>query len=255
MLKRALICILIVLLVTGCSKAMSSIPPTPTAAPATPLAAASAVASPNPSPFPSLPAVTPTSSASPTPFTPFTVKPLVDNLKLRVNPGFLFETLILLQQTDTLTVLGMAPGGEWIYVKNEAGNEGWVFAELLASSVDVRQVPVREPKGVLVIKGLVKDANGLPIQGVGFDVNQGATAGEPSGNNVNTDPNGMFYAFLPDSASGAWTVSYGSIACRSNVWSDTSCSTYKQGYTGNVDPISQTVNLPQSGEPLAFTWR
>jgi uncharacterized protein YgiM (DUF1202 family) len=250
MLKKALICVLIALAVSGCSKSAGSLPPTSTSTPAENMAA-----SPMPQAFPSLPAiVTPTSSVSPTPFTTFTVQPAVDNLNIRVNPGTLFEVLMMVQKTDVLTVLGTAPGAEWTYVQTAASAEGWVHSELLQSSVDLAQIPVREPKNVLLIKGRVIDASGVPIQGVGFDVSL-STAGTPSTNSVVTDANGFFYSFLPDTASGAWTVSYTAIACKSNVWSDTTCTNYKAGYTGSVDPLTQTVNLPQSGDPLLFTWR
>ena len=113
---------------------------------------------------------------------------------------------------------------------------------------------MREPKGLVVIKGRVVDAGGLPIQGAAFDVSMGG-AGDPSTSSAVTDANGLFYAFLPDTASGTWTVSYTAIGCKSNVWSDSTCSTYKSGYTGSVDPVTQTVTLPQSGGPLLFTWR
>jgi len=251
MLKRALICVLIVLALSGCVKPAANTIPAATTPNATPGANASQM----PAAFPSLPAVTPTSSASPTPFTPFTVKPGVDNLKIRVNPGLLFEALMMVQQTDELTVLGTAPGNQWTYIQTAAGTEGWVFSEFLQSSINLSQVPVREPKGVVVIKGRVLDASSTPIQGVGFDVSQGGGTSEASTNSVVTDTNGNFYAFLPDTASGTWTVSYTAIACKSNVWSDTACTTYKQGYTGSVDPLTQSVSLPQTGNPLLFTWR
>ena len=131
MMKRVLILVLIFLALSGCSKSAASADMTAT------------VAAPTAAAFPSLPAMTPTSSASPTPFTPFTVKPGVDNLNVRMNPGYLFDALMVVQQADTLTVQGKAPGGEWIAVKTADGVEGWVFAELLKSDVNLEQVPVR----------------------------------------------------------------------------------------------------------------
>lgn len=243
MLKRVLILTLIALALAACSKSVSSAEATATVA----------VAASTPATFPSLPALTPTSSASPTPFTSFNVKPGVDNLKVRMNPGYLFDARMMVQQTDTLTVLGKAPGGEWINVQTADGVEGWVFAELLKSAVDLEQVPVLEPQEVILIKGRVLDAAGTPIQGVGFDIKQGAETDAPN-NPVVTDANGDFYAFLPVGSSGTWTVTYTAIACKSNVWSDSSCKTYKAGYTGTVGPQSLTVSLPQSSS-LAFTWK
>jgi uncharacterized protein YgiM (DUF1202 family) len=241
MLKRGLILVLIVLALSACSKSASSAEATATGAALTPGA------------FPSLPALTPAVGGSPTPFTSFTVKPGVDNLNVRTNPGYLFDVLMVVQQTDSLTVLGKAPGAEWINIQSANGVEGWVFAELLKSDVDLEQVPVREPKDVLLVKGRVLDAAGTPIQGVEFEVKQGTEA-DAATNMVITDANGDFYSFLPAASSGTWTVSQKAIACKSNVWSDSTCTTYKAGYTGTVNPQTSTVSLPQSS-PLAFTWK
>jgi uncharacterized protein YgiM (DUF1202 family) len=238
MLKRFLILSLFILALSACSKP----------APGTE-ATATATAETTPGAFPSLPALTPTSSASPTPFTPFTVKPGVDNLNIRANPGYLFEALLMAQQTDALTVKGKAPGGEWIAVQTADGVEGWVFTELLKSDVDLDKVPVREPKDVVLVKGHVADATGTPIQGVTFDLKQGDLT-----NTAVTDANGDFYSFLPSDATGTWNVTQTSVACKSNVWSDTACSTYKAGYTGTVIPQTLAVSLPQSNA-LSFTWK
>ena len=247
MLKRALMCALMILMVAGCSKSATTLRPasTPTTG---------ADASPLPAAFPSLPAITPTSSASPTPFVTFTVKPAVDNLKIRVNPGRLFEALMMVQQTDDLTVLGTSPGGEWTYVQTADGSQGWAFSQLLQSSVDLSKVPVHVPKDLLSIKGRVEDVSGAPMPGIGFDISQGEGT-DASSNPVITDASGMFYAFLPDTATGTWKVSFNAIDCKSIVWSDNTCSTYKPGFTGQIDPLTQTVALPQTVAPLSFILR
>ena len=109
------------------------------------------------------------------------------------------------------------------------------------------------PDDVVVLTGRVLDVNGTPIRGVGLEVKQGSEAEAPS-NQVVTDANGEFFAFLPAEASGVWTVSYSAIGCPSNVWSDSTCSTYKTGYTGNLEPQTISVTLPQA-TPLALTWK
>ena len=82
-----------------------------------------------------------------------------------MNPGYMFDALILVNKTDVLTVLGSSPGHEWTYIKTADGIEGWVFTLLLESSVDLTQIPIREPKDVQVIKGRVTDVSELPIRG------------------------------------------------------------------------------------------
>ncbi len=253
MIKRILLPVLVTILLSACSKSASPALPTVTPAPAAAQTTVAASADSTAVVLPALPEVTPTTSASPTPFLSFEVKPSVDSLKLRLGPGYLFDALILLNTTDTLTVQGKAPGGEWVYVATADGTEGWVFAQLLETSIDLQAIPVIEPDGVVLIKGVVKDINGTPIQGVGFDVRLGTEEGAPT-NVVVTDASGQFYSYLPPESSGDWTVTYSAIACNSNVWADSSCSAYKPGYSGSVDPQSQAATLPQSGE-LRFTWK
>jgi len=242
MLKHTLLLIFSTLLVTACSKTATG--PLPTVTPEVQTALAT---------FPTLAPQTPAPSTSPTPFASFSASPTVDNLNIRINPGYLFDAWGVVQQTDTLTVLGKAPGDEWIYVETAAGVKGWAFAELLKSEVDLKQVPVQTPTEVVVISGQVLDVNGTPIQGIGFDIKQGSEEGAPT-NVVLTDAKGEFYSFLPADATGVWSVSQTAIACNSNIWLDGACTTYKSGYTGTVEPQTISVTLPQAS-PLKFTWK
>lgn len=201
--------------------------------------------------LPPTPIPSPTPAGSPTPFVSFEVSPAVDGLKLRLGPGFLFDALRLLTGDAVLTVQGKSPGGEWIRVTTRDGAQGWVFAELLKSDVDLQAIPVIAPEGLVVIRGRVVDVLGTPIQGIGFEL-------KPEGAGVvttaMTDANGEFFAFLPPNASGTWTVTQNEVACKGNIWADESCSTYKPGYSGAVEPKTQTVTLPPSGA-LEFIWK
>jgi hypothetical protein len=149
-------------------------------------------------------------------------------------------------------VLGKAPGGEWIRVRTPEKVEGWVFWRLLLATVDVLEAPIIQPQNVPLIQGRVLDAGGTPIQGISFDVVQGKQTAIGN-NSVLTDSSGEFFAFLPAASKGSWTVSQTGIACESNVWTDASCTYYKNGYKGKVDPPSVDVVLPTTGV-LQFTW-
>jgi hypothetical protein len=252
MFKRVLIFMLIILgMISGCTMSKAGSLPTPTHFPAT----FPTVAPTNAAALPAIPtvAVVPTSSASPTPFVTFEVEPLVENLKLRVNPGYLFDALMLLQPGDPLTVQGKAPGGEWIYVQTADETKGWVFAQLLKSAVNLQQIPVIQPENVQVVKGRVADVNGTPIDGVQFAFTQG-TEDNPTRTDAQTDANGEFFAFFPLSASGDWKVAYVAVACTSTVWQDGVCSQYKTGYTGTVTPETTSITLPKT-ETLVFLWK
>jgi hypothetical protein len=229
---------------TACSKQASA--PLPTI---TPILTADGTATPFVLPPTPIPSVTP--AGSPTPFVSFEVSPAVDGLKLRLGPGFLFDALRLLGADAVLTVQGKSPGSEWIRVTARDGAQGWVFAELLKSDVDLQAVPIVEPEGLVVIQGRVVDVLGTPIQGIGFELKP---EGAESGTTAVSDASGEFFAFLPPGASGTWTVTQSTVACKSHIWADESCSIYKPGYSGTVEPKTQTVTLPQSGV-LEFTWK
>jgi uncharacterized protein YraI len=199
--------------------------------------------------------IMPSSTASPsaTPFAPFAASVWADNVNVRTNPGYLFPSLRLIAQGTSLTILGKSPGGEWMYARIPDGTTGWVFAQLVQSDVDLQAVPVIEPQGVQLIKGRVVDLQGTPIQGVGFSVLQG-DGDQPPMNHILTDSNGEFFSFMPLSASGEWNVVHDSIACKSNVWTDDTCSYYKDPYKGVVEPQSVVVTLPQTNI-LEFLWK
>ncbi len=203
-------------------------------------------------PQPTAPLQPPTLAvASPTagPFSPFQAESMVDLLKLRVGPGFLFDALMLLNLGDQLTVQGKAPGAEWLKVEAADGSQGWVFAQLLKIDRDLRNVPIIQPQDVGVLNGKITDMTGLPISGIQFAITQGEAR-----NAAVTDENGEFFAFFPIDVDEAWLVSFDGVVCTSNTWVDTSCTSYKNGYTGAVDPASLSVTLP-SEEQLTFMWR
>jgi hypothetical protein len=173
-------------------------------------------------------------------------------VRLRTGPGYQFAVLRQLAEGSAVTVLGKAPGGEWIRVRTAEKIEGWVFHYLLSSTVDLLGIPRIEPSGAQLVRGRVRDAAGTPIRGVTFNVFQGTDVNVDV-NTVVTDASGEFYSYLPLTAAGTWTVGYSGIACDSNVWTDTTCTDYINGYKGTVDPASQTVTLPFTDE-LIFAW-
>jgi SH3-like domain-containing protein len=247
--------LMIILMSNGCS--MPSQVSTPSGPPETTTVISSLLPPTETQPIsPTLtPSITPTETAVPTPttFVPFTAAVWADNVNVRTNPGYLFPAVRLLAKAANLTILGKAPGGEWMFARTPDGTSGWVFTQLIESSIDLQSVPIFEPQDVQLIKGRVTDSSGIPIQGVGFSVVQGVGDQAPA-NIVLTDASGEFFSFMPANARGEWTVTYNAIACKSNVWSDDSCSYYKNPYRGVVEPQSTNVSLPQSGI-LEFVWK
>jgi hypothetical protein len=169
------------------------------------------------------------------------------NVNLRVNPGRLFKVSRVLAQGTRLQLLGVAPGGGWLNVVNDEGVIGWVGVDFVSGGFDGPPSPVVTPKDVLVVTGTVLDANGSPVNGIGFAVEQGGQRDDAS-----TDATGTFYAFLPTKLPGAWTVSFISVACTSNTM-DANCNCLG-GVCGKPQPETVTVTVPMSA-PLSFVWK
>ncbi len=224
----------------------TAIPPTDTLLPIYTSPAPTATATPTVSPTASI-------TLTPTVFTPFHAVTTAAEVRLRTGPGYQFPVLRQLAEGSAVMVLGKAPGDEWIHVQTSEKIEGWVFHFLLSSTPDLEAVPLIEPSGAQLVRGRVRDAAGTPIRGVSFNIFQGTDVNVDV-NTVLSDGDGEFYSYMPLTAAGTWTVGYSGIACDSNVWTDATCTYYLNEYTGTVDPASQTVVLPFTGE-LEFTWK
>jgi len=176
---------------------------------------------------------------------------MVDNLMFRVNPGYLFPALRVLQEGKEFLVLGQAPGGDWLRVRSAENEEGWLFTALVVFDREITTIPVIQPEGVQIVTGRVADQNGVPVSGMHFTIIQG-TGTEAPRNDAMTDANGNFYLFMPQDASGEWTLAYTAYSCKSNKV-DAECN-WLNGVAGQPYPEQVVVTLPLTA-PLAFTWK
>ncbi len=238
---------LILLLATGCGAA----PTLPAADVLSTIVAGTLTAVPPSVQAPTSTPVAATSEPSPT-STPETsgmryVYTRVDNVNLRVQPGTLFKVSRVLRMNAKLQALGLAPGGRWLNVLNEEGINGWVGIDLVQGGFDGPPLPVVTPKEVITVSGRVLDVGGTPVSGIGFAVTQNTLRTDAF-----TDETGTFYAYLPITAYGDWTVEFISVDCTSNSM-DAECKCVG-GVCGKSDPERATVTLPQS-MLLSFTWK
>lgn len=190
--------------------------------------------------------VTPVITAS----EPFYIHTREQSVNLRTQPGTLFPVSRVMAQGTRLQVLGLAHGGGWVAVLNDEGISGWVGI-LTVDEFPASQFPFVEPKDSQLLVGRVLDANGLPVSGINFAVEQ-KTASKSLRTDATTDTDGYFYAYLPRHLSGVWTVSYISTSCTSNTM-DANCQC-KGGVCGQLHPASADVTLPTSGQ-LNFVWK
>jgi len=251
-MKKILIPLIFLLVITGCSLPKSN-PGTalpivqtiiPTAAPVNPTA--------TPSQLPVLTA-TPAITATPTakPFSPFDAVTMADYINLRANPGKLFNVILNLPQGTSFRVLAKSPGGEWIYGEGPSNTKGWIFADLLQASENLKNAPVMQPEKALLVKGKVVNEKGFPISGIQFALTQNSNQGMMR-NDAMTDANGEFFAFMPLTTQGDWGVVYVAIACTSNIM-DPNCLC-KPGACGKPFPLETMIIIPQA-TPLEFTWK
>jgi SH3-like domain-containing protein len=244
-LNRAFPFLALLLILSGCALVApepSATPPPPATETQSPTLPVIASITPQPSP---------TLTPSPTPFIPFEANTTVDYTNLRTNPGYLFAVDRMINRDVKFQVLGRSPGGEWIFVRTTAGHEGWIFAQLIETDQDLQAAPVIEPQGVQLITGKVTNPAGEPISGIQYAITQVTSAGTRR-TDAMTGPDGIFYAFLPESASGTWNVAYTAVSCKSNTM-DADCNCLG-GVCGTSDPIWKNVDLPQT-EALLFTWK
>jgi hypothetical protein len=181
------------------------------------------------------------------PFGEVYIYTFVQNVNLRVNPGLLFKVSRVLPENTRLRLLGTAPGGGWVFVRNDEGIEGWVSTDVVQIAYDGPPAPVIEPTDVYLITGKVTTEMGTPVTGIGYAIYQNDIRTDAV-----TDDTGQFYAYLPLSLSGAWNVGWVSVACTSNTM-DVNCNCIG-GRCGASFPVSVLVTLPPK-EPLAFIWK
>jgi len=175
----------------------------------------------------------------------------VENVVLRAGPGYLFDAKTTLPQNAGVVVLGRVPGGEWIFVETALERTGWIFGQLLNPQRDFSSAPLIQPADLQVVRGHVQDKNGLPISGIQFAIVQG-TSGSPPRNDAMTDLAGNFYAYMPVTAAGTWSVSFTAVACTSNTMDqDCKCA---GGSCGKPDPEITGVTLPYN-DVLTFIWK
>ena len=68
----------------------------------------------------------------------------VEVLNFRAGPGTNYDVIGELKQGDSLLVTAKNPEGDWLEVSTADGAEGWVFADLTASGIDLDAIGVAE---------------------------------------------------------------------------------------------------------------
>ena len=248
-IKRALILMLVLIISISCVIPPSTVEPVPghleTIVASTLAAYTASAAQVTLTSIPTLPS--PIASATPGSTGELFVYTSSENVNLRVQPGMLFQVSRVLAKNTKLKVLGRSPGGEWLNVINNESIIGWVHVNFVQGGYNGPPMPIVQPGNVILVTGKVVDSSGAPVTGIGFTVTQGSRRTDAS-----TDETGQFYAYLPNTMSGTWTVGFSSIACTSNIM-DSNCNC-PSGTCGKPDPETMSIALPPTGV-LNFVWK
>ncbi len=198
--------------------------------------------------FTQIPTLTPTATATVAasePHVPYYTFTRAQNVNLRTQPGTLFPVSRVMAQGTRLEVTSLSLGGEWLYVfMVDEGVSGWVDRTFVEEIPEGRFDSIN-PQHCQVVSGRVLDSNGNPVSGIGFAIEQGTMRTDAA-----TDTAGMFFAFLPESATGEWSVTFISIATTSNLM-NSSC--LNLGACGQTQPLSINVTLPTTAL-VTFIW-
>ena len=230
-----LVSLLLLVLASGCAKAMDPAYPTSTYPAPIPVEPFPPTETPQPTAT-----HTPAPTPSPTPYQPFDAVTKIDDLLLRSGPGFLHEAYQTYPQGETVQVLGRAPGWSWVYVRTSDDLLGWMKLELLDLKGNFYDAPEVIPDGFVIIKGHMYTPSGNPASYISLSLTPagGAPADEDA---ATTDVLGRFYFFLPEGSEGVWTLEAGGYSCESNAV-NAGCSLI------GVFPPPQEIDLNESAD-------
>ena len=167
-----------------------------------------------------IPTITPTPSY----FSPAYI--LSANLNLRTGPSTLFNVLDTYHQGDEVILQGRILEGDWVLVEAERRDgtgrtfSGWMSTALLDIKSNFNELPIIEFPEEQIIRGMVTDTEGAPINGVRV-----ATIYEPSGEDRiqadnRTGLDGKFVVYVPEDINGPLDMQIVHVACVSVIMED-----------------------------------
>ncbi len=231
------ITVFLVFLLAGCtfpSNASTASPQCPTQLPAPECKVSEFT--PSPGPVAPVPAV---------PYQVISTKVTAGPINFRNGPGTIFSVANTYAIGSVFQVYAKDPGDGWIFVRTANDAYGWVDVRFVEQGLDLTKIPAIIPPNVYIVSGRLLDQVGLPADFVQFAIVQGSGDATLRTDAI-TNKDGMFYAYLPSTATGTWTVSFVAYGCGYPATSNCDRS-------GTVTPVSQNITMPQTNL-LQFTW-
>jgi uncharacterized protein YraI len=170
-----------------------------------------------------------------------------NSLYLKSGPSELFERVGLYPKWSIVTVLGIVPGEQWVYVETSDEQIGWMSTDYLWIIGEPSSLPELEITNGLQLSGTVTDFQDTPVTGVMLAIRENDTNSNER-ITVRTNSEGKFHAFIPEGKTRYWDVSVVGHDCNNHLV-DVNCEL--AGYY--LKPAQMKVDLAQD-EPLAFVY-
>lgn len=164
------------------------------------------------------------------------VKTTADNVNLREAPGRLFQVSRVLTRGSRVEFLGILPNGQWLKVRTGEGVIGWVLKELVESDFNPNG-PQAVPDNVVLITGIVLDANNTPVTGVEMSIFK-----DEQKDTTLTINDGRYYLYLPTSLNGVWSLKRTGLSCESSIMGP-NCQCLLED-CGTFEPLEYRLQFP-----------
>lgn len=169
-------------------------------------------------------------------------------LNMRTGPSILHDILNQYQKGDTVTLIGVAPGNQWVKILTKDNKAGWMLASHLTINGAVEALPTLPISESLVAVGKVVDSNGNGLPGIQVALTRmgGLEAVRVDGISL---ADGTVYVYAPIEYQGTWLAGVIGVDCTSQLV-DTNCR-----FGGKFLPADGIkLKLPQDTEIL-FTYQ
>jgi hypothetical protein len=169
-------------------------------------------------------------------------------LNMRTGPSILHDILNQYQKDDTVTLIGVAPGNQWVKILTKDNKTGWMLASHLTIDGAVQSLPTLPISESLVAVGKVVDANGTGLPGIQVALTRmgGVEAVRVDGISL---ADGTVYIYAPIEYQGTWLAGVVGVDCTSQLV-DANCR-----FGGKFSPADGIkLKLPQDTEIL-FTYQ
>ena len=171
----------------------------------------------------------------------------VVSMNLRSGPSTLHNIVGKYAEGSPVSVVGQAPGGEWLKVEMADNRFGWMAGIFLDLDGDTSGLPFLSVSGSIIFEGRVVDVAGEPVDGISVAAFPTGTDGsERTGGSSGAD--GHFYLYLPEDAGSDWSAAVVGVDCKSRIMG-TACS-----YTGHFEPESISLTLVPEGAVFEFQY-